>query len=134
MNEYRKRYPEKAKAQNKVAHAVRTGQLVKPETCTQCGKEGRIHGHHANYNRPLDVIWLCPACHKYEHCGPCRKKLKTPTHPWDASYQPAPMRDKHLELAKALHTAGKSYTEIAKATGVSRGTAYKWLNPKPEYK
>lgn len=47
--------------------AVRTGRLVRPERCSQCGAGGRIQGHHDDYAKPLDVRWLCQECHGKAH-------------------------------------------------------------------
>jgi len=47
--------------------ALREGVLVRPEACEQCGKRSPVHGHHGDYSRPLDVEWLCPACHSRHH-------------------------------------------------------------------
>jgi hypothetical protein len=51
--------------------ALRAGELVRPERCERCGKPpgldswGRslIHGHHHDYNKPLEVAWVCVRCH-----------------------------------------------------------------------
>lgn len=59
--------PEKIHAHSAVDTAVRAGTLVKPDTCSDCGATGRIHGHHADYSRPLDVEWLCTDCHFRRH-------------------------------------------------------------------
>jgi hypothetical protein len=59
--------PIKRQATYKVNNAVRDGILIKPETCSECGSGGRIHGHHCDYSKPLDVIWLCPSCHTRWH-------------------------------------------------------------------
>ncbi len=48
-------------------YAVRQGHLHKPSTCSKCQKSGRIEGHHNDYDKPYDVIWLCPKCHNAEH-------------------------------------------------------------------
>lgn len=70
--EYRRMYriksAEKYQAHYAVTNAVRDGRLEKPEVCSKCLMPNEyIHGHHADYSRPLDVAWLCPACHAAEH-------------------------------------------------------------------
>lgn len=48
--------------------ALKVGRLTRPHVCSGCGcsdEERRIEAHHADYSRPLDVIWLCTSCHRY---------------------------------------------------------------------
>lgn len=56
--------PEKYHAHNLVASAVKRGILIKPNACELCGKAGNIHGHHEDYAKPLDVVWVCALCHR----------------------------------------------------------------------
>ena len=63
--QYRARNPEKYKAHLAVNNALRGGKLVKAP-CVICGDEN-VHGHHDNYARPLDVVWLCPVHHQERH-------------------------------------------------------------------
>jgi len=63
---YAARNPEKQKATCAVNNAVRDGRLQKLP-CKNCGSKKRVHGHHDDYSKPLDVIWLCPRCHKEYH-------------------------------------------------------------------
>jgi hypothetical protein len=63
VRDYRARNPEKYKAHRALNNAVRDGKIVKPTHCTKCGKETTLHGHHHDYAQPLNVEWLCPACH-----------------------------------------------------------------------
>jgi len=58
---------EKYKAHIAVSNAVRDGRLKKPERCERCSGRYAIHGHHEDYSKPLDVIWLCRFCHGERH-------------------------------------------------------------------
>jgi len=59
----REKYPEKYRARTAVSNAIRDGKLLR-EPCSGCGKTGRIHAHHDDYSKPLDVVWLCEMCHR----------------------------------------------------------------------
>lgn len=53
-----------------LTEAVKTGRIVKPTNCSDCGvvvPKSRMDGHHEDYNKPYDVIWLCRACHARRH-------------------------------------------------------------------
>lgn len=51
-----------------VRHALKKGVLVKPDACEHCGLDKvRLQGHHEDYDKPLEVIWLCRACHTKAH-------------------------------------------------------------------
>ncbi len=48
--------------------AIRRGTLVRPDRCELCNSHYKhIHGHHVDYSRPIDVVWLCPLCHRRIH-------------------------------------------------------------------
>ena len=60
----------KYKAQQQVKDHVYRQTLLKPNTCSSCKKvcEPReLHGHHEDYSKPLDVVWLCRDCHWQVH-------------------------------------------------------------------
>jgi hypothetical protein len=65
---YKVEYPAKTLARHMVGNAVRDGKLKKSNHCEDCGQQNHIiHGHHDDYAYPLEVRWLCPACHKAWH-------------------------------------------------------------------
>jgi len=59
------RNPERRKVRDAVKYALRTGKLQKLP-CGVCG-ELEVEGHHSDYSRPLDVIWLCKEHHREIH-------------------------------------------------------------------
>src|SRR3990167_8809842 len=59
--------PHKVKARLLVSYAVEIGLLIKPKICSNCLKECKPEGHHADYSKPLEVVWLCKECHTKEH-------------------------------------------------------------------
>lgn len=66
-NERRKRHNARAA----LRYAVRSGRLSRPRSCGRCGRvTPKIHGHHPDYDRPLEVLWLCVRCHADEHRAP----------------------------------------------------------------
>lgn len=71
MNKSREKWivdnPKKIKVYNKVNNAVRDGKLIKPDKCQSCKNEGRLEGHHEDYSKPFDVMWLCNLCHTKIH-------------------------------------------------------------------
>ena len=65
---YINKNPIKRKAHNLVQTALRNKTLIKPNSCESCKEEKpRISGHHCDYSKPLDVMWLCPSCHSEWH-------------------------------------------------------------------
>lgn len=62
---FRARNPEKYAAHQAVNNAVRDGRLQK-SACEVCGSS-RVHGHHDDYSKPLEVRWLCAEHHVAHH-------------------------------------------------------------------
>lgn len=55
------------RAHHLVNEAIWKGFLVRT-ACERCGSDKQTsHGHHEDYAKPLDVVWLCPRCHKALH-------------------------------------------------------------------
>lgn len=55
-------HPEKWRARAALARAVKTGKVARAP-CEVCGRRDAVQAHHDDYNRPLDVHWLCPPHH-----------------------------------------------------------------------
>jgi len=65
----------KYNAVDKLNNKIRKGEIVRPTKCSRCQAEGIIEGHHYDYDKPLDVIWLCRKCHAEEHKEINKKQL-----------------------------------------------------------
>jgi hypothetical protein len=65
------------RAVSKVAHAVKTGRLLRTD-CVDCGALGLQAHHHNGYDpdHELDVVWLCRRCHLVRHG-------RMPKPPWE---------------------------------------------------
>lgn len=59
--------PEKIKARVAVYHAVKKGKLIKPSNCSNCTLSTKLQAHHPDYEKRLDVEWLCGNCHGLRH-------------------------------------------------------------------
>jgi len=68
--------------------AIKIGLLKRPPACQECGKarphkDGRepIQAHHDDYNKPLEIRWLCAGCHSkwHMHNKPIEKLHRPPT-------------------------------------------------------
>lgn len=55
------------RAHNAVHRALRAGTLVRPDHCSRCLTDCAPQAHHDDYQKPLDVMWLCPICHAERH-------------------------------------------------------------------
>ena len=65
VKKYNKKYPERYKAVHQLNRAIRTGKLER-KPCIVC-ENPKSQGHHQDYSKPLEVIWLCAKHHKAVH-------------------------------------------------------------------
>jgi hypothetical protein len=61
----RRKNPEKYIANLKVHRAIISGKMIKLP-CSICGNKNS-QAHHEDYNKPLNIIWLCQTHHDIRH-------------------------------------------------------------------
>lgn len=64
-------FPEKVRARRQLQRAVRAGRI--PKFPCPCGNPNS-QGHHEDYSKPFEVVWMCASCHMKEH-----ERKKQPT-------------------------------------------------------
>ena len=55
----------RAQCHNAVARALKKG-VLNTSPCIRCGEIKSV-AHHEDYDKPLEVMWLCQPCHKQRH-------------------------------------------------------------------
>ena len=72
---WRAENPEKYKAETAVGNALRDGKLFKkpcehrdPQSGEVCGVL-KVHAHHEDYSKPLEVDWFCAKHHHRHHAA-----------------------------------------------------------------
>ena len=74
LNNYHKLWNKKYKSLYKRAHHkaqrfVKKYNIKKPD-CQICGNKSlNVHMHHKNYDKPLEIVFLCKFCHARVHYG-----------------------------------------------------------------
>lgn len=80
-----------------MARAIAKGEL-KRKKCEVCGSRARINGHHEDYEKPLQVNWLCPLHHAARHAYVRWKRIwDEPCKPFKEWKQLQRRLDKHLQ-------------------------------------
>jgi hypothetical protein len=64
-NAWRKEDTRRSKCHKAVSKAIKEG-VLKRLPCEKCGETKSI-AHHEDYDKPLEVIFLCQPCHKKRH-------------------------------------------------------------------
>lgn len=53
----------KSNARRAVFYAIKTGKLIRPDYCSRCSVPCQPEADHHDYDKKLDVTWLCKSCH-----------------------------------------------------------------------
>lgn len=61
--------PEKIKAHYMLNNAIKAGAIVPWSVCAIWDCAVKPEAHHPDYDRPLDVVWLCRLHHKQAHAS-----------------------------------------------------------------
>ena len=62
---WKKNNKDKVQVENLLNYSVKCGKIQRLP-CEVCGAK-KTHGHHKDYDKPLEVVWLCPLHHKEIH-------------------------------------------------------------------
>ena len=63
---YHIKHHDKCISRGKFHRALLTHKIEK-QPCEICGTTKNVQGHHEDYSKPLDVIWLCFKHHRWIH-------------------------------------------------------------------
>jgi len=58
------------------AHVYLRRGKIQRKPCIHCG-ESKAEMHHPDYNKPLDIVWLCRPCHLALHAEENPAESKT---------------------------------------------------------
>lgn len=68
QREFYKKNKHKARARTILNKAIKSGDIIRPVVCEICKENNQnIVGHHTDYSKPLDVVWVCKRCHSVIH-------------------------------------------------------------------
>ncbi len=114
--EYRANNRHKSKAHAVVNRMVKTGEMMVPVACQKCGDGSmKLHAHHEDYNKPTDVIWLCPSCHFKIH----KKVLIGKTVHRGSECKTSKLSEEIVSQIKEMIRDGISMAEISRMVNVS---------------
>lgn len=70
--------PGEKRAARAVRNAVKRGVLIKPNMCSDCGKDCVPEAHHFSYHEEhlLHARWMCRSCHRLLHTRQSRLKAQ----------------------------------------------------------
>lgn len=122
IREYRKRYNNeqrhKRTAHLAVQSAVRAGALKAPSECSMCLGKVEVQAHHDDYNKALDVRWLCRRCHHAIH----GKRLRHGKVYRGSEHVTSKLTEVEVVQIRAAVSSGRKPTAVACEFGVHEST------------
>lgn len=102
-------------ARLKVQNAIKSGKLVRAESCNLCSEKCFVEAHHIDYGQPYSVMWLCDACHGKAH----RKNSKW--NPANNSQSPMPfIAEKNQTVTVSFTMPLKNFLALQKKSDNSK--------------
>jgi len=66
LRQWKTEHHEETQVQAITNYAIKTGKLI-PRPCVACSSTENVIAHHEDYQKPLDVWWLCRSHHWHRH-------------------------------------------------------------------
>lgn len=119
-----------AQAYSLVRVAIRNGRLIRPSECEQCHISCNPDAHHDDYDRPLDVRWLCAECHMRLHSD---QRRNNQAQPWASIEEYARLHTTDLPVRLTCSRCGHSWIrrEERLPRQCSRCGSRRWNEPGP---
>lgn len=104
----------KLRARKTLRRALKKGTLARA-ACVECGAE-ETEGHHPDYSKPLEVVWLCHEHHMRRHKGERKpREIKaTEPEPFDWDERPHGLTLTPAQAAVELQISVRSVQNLLK--------------------
>lgn len=140
--ETRKKYSElppeakkKASARSMAKVYFRRGKIVQLP-CADCGLAS-AEMHHEDYDKPLEIVWLCRSCHLKRHAfhvEPKPKKVLTKQRANEMRNRRKDLTPEEIQTMKQMEFEGKSRKEISLALRCSPSVVTRHLGSVRQYR
>lgn len=67
LKEYYNRNKKRMNVYWNIYYLIKKGKIIKPTKCEVCGNSTYLHGHHEDYSKKFELLWVCVPCHKKIH-------------------------------------------------------------------
>ena len=77
IKKWQKEHKKQVRVAGNTNSYINRHNVKRPTKCENCRKERKVVAHHPDYNRPLNVVWLCYSCHKKLHNAETQQTTET---------------------------------------------------------